>query len=157
MNKAFTLLELLVVIGIIGMLTVLSVANFMSARDRAKDSQRKSDVKQIQNALELYKMDQNPPSYINAVAFNGESGDYFSFPDTGFPWTDDTGNTIYMNKVPGDINKPYYYLPDNATLTYTLAACLANKADKDGQNCDPNEDGWNYPCSSDTCFILHEP
>jgi general secretion pathway protein G len=61
MKKGFTLIELLVVIAIIGMLSALLVPNFMGARERARDAQRKSDLKQIQKALEMYRQDQNPP------------------------------------------------------------------------------------------------
>src|SRR3990170_6159474 len=98
MNKAFTLIEVLVVIGIIGMLTVLSVANFMSARERAKDAQRKSDLKQIQNALELYKMDQNPVAY--------PADNSFLTPDTCWSSGADCTGNIYINKTP---SVQYYY------------------------------------------------
>lgn len=146
-RQGFTLIELLVVIGIIGILTVLSVANFMSARERAKDAQKKSDLKQIQNALELYKMDQNPVAY--------PSDGSFLTPDTCWSSGADCTGNIYINKTP---SVQYYYSRSaDSALEYTLAACLANKADKDGQNCDPNDEGWDYPCSSDICYILNEP
>ena len=65
--KGFTLLELLVVIGIIGVLAALSLPNFMSARARARDGQRKSDLVQIQKAFELYKFDQPTPAYPDTI------------------------------------------------------------------------------------------
>lgn len=49
----FTLIELLVVISIIGILAALLLANFAGIRDRADDSRRKSNFKQLQNALRL--------------------------------------------------------------------------------------------------------
>ena len=63
MKKAFTLIELLVVIAIIGSLSALFLPNFMAVRERARDSQRKSDLKQIQKAFELYKQDQTPTAF----------------------------------------------------------------------------------------------
>ena len=56
-QKGFTLVELHVVIGIIATLTAMATFNFNQSRLRARDVQRKSDVKAIESALELYKND----------------------------------------------------------------------------------------------------
>jgi len=53
-QKGFTLIELLVVIAIIGLLSTLAVVSLNNARERARDSKRISDVKQMQTALEMY-------------------------------------------------------------------------------------------------------
>ena len=63
MQRGFTLIELLVVVAIIGALSSIMLPNFMAARERARDSQRKSDLKQLQKSLELYKLDQALPAY----------------------------------------------------------------------------------------------
>lgn len=54
LKEAFTLIELLVVISIIGVLTTLVFSNLNAIRERARDTQRKSDLKQYQTALETY-------------------------------------------------------------------------------------------------------
>lgn len=53
-QKAFTLLELLVVIGIIGLLLSLISASFISAQRQGRDSRRRQDLTAIQNAMEQY-------------------------------------------------------------------------------------------------------
>ena len=53
-SSGFTLIELLVVIAIIGILSSVVLASLNSARTKARDTRRVSDLKQIQVALELY-------------------------------------------------------------------------------------------------------
>jgi prepilin-type N-terminal cleavage/methylation domain-containing protein len=52
--KGFTLIELLVVIAIIGLLSGLSVVSVNYARGRALATKRLADMRQIQQALEMY-------------------------------------------------------------------------------------------------------
>jgi len=69
-NKSgFTLIELLVVIAIIGLLSTLSILALNTARARARDAKRISDVKQIQTALEMYYNDTSDyPSTASVTA-----------------------------------------------------------------------------------------
>ena len=53
-HRGFTLIELLVVIAIIGILSSVVLASLNSAREKARDARRVSDLKQMQVALELY-------------------------------------------------------------------------------------------------------
>ena len=50
----FTLIELLIVMAVIGGLAAISVNVFPSAAKRARDSERRSDIKQYQTAMESY-------------------------------------------------------------------------------------------------------
>ena len=92
-RKGFTLIELLVVIAIIGLLSTLAVISLNSAREKARDARRVSDIKQIQTALELSYTDNN--AYPASVAPGGSIG-------------------AYMNLVPDDPQKS-----SGRTYTYT--------------------------------------
>ncbi len=122
MKKGFTLIELLVVIVIIGILSSLLMANFVGIRQRARDGQRKANLRQIQTALELYRADQG--SYpgtdllpaCNTNAFIGG-----------------TPPVTYMEKIPCDPlgSTSYIYTPGNNNAIYELVACLENSNDQD--------------------------
>lgn len=118
----FTLIELLVVIAIIGTLSAILLPNFMAVRERSRDSQRKSDLKQMQKALELYRQDNNV--FPAALPTPG-----------GGAWSS-AGGTVYINKIPFDPGNltptPYVYQRNGSdTLKYTLCACIENKSDSD--------------------------
>ncbi len=55
--EGFTLIELLVVIAIIGLLSSVVLASLNTARGRARDAKRFSDLEQVRTALEMYYAD----------------------------------------------------------------------------------------------------
>jgi prepilin-type N-terminal cleavage/methylation domain-containing protein len=57
--RAFTLIELLIVVAIISILAAIAVPNFLEAQTRAKVSRIKSDHRTIATALETYRLDNN--------------------------------------------------------------------------------------------------
>lgn len=134
-KNGFTLIEILVVIAIIGMILALAMPNFFAARQRARDAARKSDLKQIQKALELYKSDQNPVGYPTVYPLACVGNCQINI-GCGTKW-DNGGTNTYMSKIPCDPlgPTPYYYNP-SSTTTYALVACLENAsdADKDSTN-----------------------
>lgn len=56
-QKGFTLIELLVVIAIISLLSSVVLAALNDARAKARDARRLEDLRQINNALQLYLQD----------------------------------------------------------------------------------------------------
>ena len=57
LSRGFTLIELLVVIAIIAILASIVLASLNSARVKSRDARRMADLKQVENALELYNND----------------------------------------------------------------------------------------------------
>ena len=62
-QKAFTLIELLIVVAIIAILAAIAVPNFLEAQVRSKVSRVRSDMRSLATALEAYQVDNNkyPP------------------------------------------------------------------------------------------------
>ena len=54
---AFTLAEIMIVVGVIALLAVIALPGFMRARKRAQASQVKEDLRLIDAALEQYAID----------------------------------------------------------------------------------------------------
>ncbi|MCL6096137.1 MAG: type II secretion system protein GspG [Patescibacteria group bacterium] len=115
-KKGFTLVELLIVVAIIGVLATLLMVNFVGVRQRARDAQRKSDLRQIQSALEIYRADNS--SYPLAV----------SGLNSGCPASFTYNGTTYMSKVPCDPLGASYIFSSTGS-TYSITACLENTND----------------------------
>lgn len=132
-RSGFTLIELLVVIAIMTMVMAVFFPNFMGARQRARDAQRKSDLSQMQKSLEMYKLDQNPQNYPASSLLSTCGGCWTS---GGVATTCAPDKNIYMRKIPCDpgnvASTPYIYqLNASDSLKYTFTACLENKVDSD--------------------------
>ncbi len=61
-KSAFTLIELLIVVAIIGILAAIAVPNFLNAQVRARVSRTFADLRVLITALEQYHLDNN--SYV---------------------------------------------------------------------------------------------
>ncbi len=131
-NKGFTLIELLVVVSLIGILTTLVLANVNSARQRGRDAQRKSDLRNIATALRLYYNDKGVYPSSNSGQISGCGIDGLTPCTWGTTFV--AGSNTYMSTLPDDpLGTPHYrYIlldPD----TYTLEACLENASDDKGR------------------------
>lgn len=114
-QKGFTLIELLVTMGIIAVLSGMAVFNFNQARLRARDVQRKSDLSQLQKALELYKNDHDS-KYPAALV----QQDLIDASYSKVEFVDPKGLGAWYD---------YNYSASADQFTYTINACLENKTD----------------------------
>lgn len=147
-KKGFTLIELLIVIAIIGILAGVVASTFVNSQRRGRDAQRKSDLKNIASALELFYNDYNkyPPSNNGKISAcwyqinqNGSistaicdwgTGEFKVMASNGLDYTE---KAIYMKKVPADPSSTYYYYRisgGNSPQKYQLYARLENTEDK---------------------------
>lgn len=144
-GRGFTLIELLVTISIIAILTALLSVNFISARERGRDGQRKSNVLQMQSAMELMRSD---------TGYYPSEEDMM---DCGVPLQPSGQDTVYMSKIPCDPSADdaaYKYTANpsgcnneegNTCTYYMLFACLENEDDKDALERDE------YPVETHGC------
>lgn len=100
-NKSgFTLLEILVVIGIIIVLVGMVTSSYSTAQKKARDSKRQSDLKMIQNAMEQY------------YSICG-----YQYPtDISHGIVCPTGSIAIITSIPVDpLTTPYIHSPNTAT------------------------------------------
>lgn len=62
-REAFTLIELLIVVAIIGILAAIAVPNFLNARTRAVAARVQAEMRSVNDAFQMYFLDNNawPP------------------------------------------------------------------------------------------------
>ncbi len=101
MKKAFTLIELLIVVAIIAILAAIAVPNFLEAQTRAKISRVQSDQRTYATALETYYIDNNsyPPHYpfTAAAGYVAPTGVTKNVNKAFWDASGKTGNTVSTN------------------------------------------------------------
>ena len=112
---AFTLIELLIVMSIIGILAAISIFALAGARESARDGRRKSDLEAVRSAIEIYKADCD--EYPPTASFPGAGSSLVG------PVTCPPGNT-YMEEMPGDPLGGNYAYNRLTPVTYTLCSTL---------------------------------
>lgn len=154
-KRAFTLIELLVVISIIAILMAVATVSYTNAQEKGRDNRRKSDLKAVQQALELYfaqngkypnpasdgritcNTGTNPPTQGDNDPINWASA--FSCDPDGSSGS--LGDITYMNPTPKDptfSDGRQYFYQSPTTSSYKIYAKIENANDKDVQNAPPS-------------------
>lgn len=129
-QRAFTLLELLVVIGIIGVIMALATVAYSTTQRSGRNSRRKQDLVSMQNALEQY--------YANH--------------SYSYPATCSDASEYLKGSWPVDPSDPTYTYASNSTCTttdYCICATMEGGAAGNsavGCNWDPVDGVKTYYC-----------
>jgi len=132
--RGFTLIELLVVIAIIGLLSSVVLASLNQARAKGMDAQRRSNLIEVQKALELYASDHNGQYPNSGSNWNSSCNPWTqTTPDNGVPGLVSGG---YIGSLPTDPERNmsgsccYLYYSGNGTsdYKYMLYNCPTSKA-----------------------------
>jgi prepilin-type N-terminal cleavage/methylation domain-containing protein len=123
-HRAFTLIELLIVVAIIAILASIAVPNFLEAQTRSKVSRAQSDLRTLSVALGVYHVDRNryPPTPLASLADRAQRLRFLTTPIayiTSFPievfskkdqqpyayWSSNLSDAMKESPV-------FYYLPE---------------------------------------------
>ncbi len=124
-QKGFTLIELLVVIAIIGILSSVVLASMNTARKKARDARRQSDLKSLQLALESY-YDTNSAYPIQATEVDVSSSTLGVLTSGG-----------HITALPDDpaAAKNYRYKTDATGSEYCIGAALEGTVPTPADTC----------------------
>ncbi|MGI8908837.1 MAG: type II secretion system protein [Candidatus Sumerlaeaceae bacterium] len=105
-RRAFTLIELLMVVAIIVILAAIAIPNFLEAQTRAKVSRAHNDLRAIGTAIESYRVDHNqypPENWVGAERVSAW-GDFFI--PNAVRLVRITTPIAYITSLPNDIFDP---------------------------------------------------
>lgn len=111
----FTLIEIMVATTIVAVLAAVGMVSYASATKKSRDAKRMADIAQIQSALEMFRSDSSPSTYI-------------------------VGNNLsglvpgYLPKIPAPPKSTDEYYYAGAQYSY----CLYTTLEDTSSSCDPN-------------------
>jgi len=144
-RDGFTLIELLVVIAIIGMLSSIVLASLNSARMKARDARRLSDLHQIRLALEQYYDDKGKYPEVSGWSYSTTGNVQWAVLQTALAsympnLPKDPVNNVAGPWGTGNYSYSYGYQTNSYPNKYDLVAQLEDRNNKN--TCAVR--GWKY-------------
>ncbi len=148
-KKAFTLVEILIVVIILGILAAIVIPQFTSASEEARESSLDTDLQGLRSQISLYKLQHH------------DRGPDVQSTDEGQSWTADannfvtrmTGTTDEWGQTSGSAFGPYFQeFPSNPFANDSVDNDVAVVADEDAKNATPTTAGWIYCSAEGTIF-----
>jgi general secretion pathway protein G len=130
----FTLIEIMVVVVILGILAALIAPNVISNIDKAQVTKVKQDIRAIESALKLYRLDRfrypTTEEGLDALV-NPPSDTTVAFPTGG-----------YLDRIPKDPwERPYQYLQPGNNGEYDVFS-LGRDGTQGGEGVDADIGNW---------------
>jgi type II secretory pathway pseudopilin PulG len=128
-KRSFTLVELLVAVGILMILLLLVIPNVWRARVNSNESVAVSNLKSLNASLQMYYLNNDSfpdsltdlippasnPGYIDPELTDGSEAGY------NFSYTQDSQDSFHINAEPrrvGRTGNRYFYLADTGDIYY---------------------------------------
>lgn len=131
-QRGFTIVELLIVIVVIGILAAITIVAFNGVQKQARDTERISEVKAMQKAIEMYRVEKGEyPLHTGGV----ENAGY------GMALIESLLVPEYIAALPREPNstQPYQYVRDKAKDSYAIRVMYESKPQcHSGTNNTPN-------------------
>jgi prepilin-type N-terminal cleavage/methylation domain-containing protein len=116
-NRGFTLVEIMIVVAIIALLASIAVPNFLRSRKRSQATQVLEDLRLIDDASDLYAIENNKSGGVNVVW-----ADLQKYLKTGTRLYNSTGKDILGNSFTiTSVDTP----PKVNTLSYSALSDVA--------------------------------
>jgi prepilin-type N-terminal cleavage/methylation domain-containing protein len=126
--KAFTLIELLIVIAVIGILVAVILPNLIGMRERARDTVRKNDLAQLGKALRLYFNEFGFYPFDLSEKICCDASPVYNACVTACGTNFEVGATSYMKAIP---STEYKYDQLDGGDDFLLSIPLENASDQD--------------------------
>lgn len=110
-SNAFTLLEMLIVLGIIAIIISVASVSYSTAQKKSRDARRKSDLRQIQSSME---------QYYSLCGYQYPVGSAQMVPTIGCT----SPATVILPVIPIDPRASPYPMPTSDTSTYQICTTL---------------------------------
>jgi general secretion pathway protein G len=131
-----TLIEMMVVIFIIGLITAIVAINVLPSQDTARAEKARADIRLLEQALELYRLDRARYPSID------EGLEALAAPPANEGGAVPVRQEPYVRRLPNDPwNRPYQYVVPGRNGPYDLYS-LGADAREGGEGADADIGNW---------------